>query len=362
MWRWINDLIGAPAAPKEQVVTPTPPTIMAPPSPLEIRTGAIPTSAPLLTLLSKFLLPRDPAEIAFPYWDRVLCDPVGVTLQQCRGAGWIVDASWEGAFGLRFGVEDLKAMLRDRKLRVSGNKTTLIERLTEADPEGMRALVADQISWTLAEDIRPAVQAFKDQERQRKIDMHKAVYAELRNWHIRNAIRLVIDFERTAVFPRLLITDSGDRIVIEQLTFQASTILNAMPGLLRNVPAEELSILRPIAALMALTDETKAAKWVPNDFTGTSRFDAETIIRMLQFHAANRDHLEHLRTRRERQLGIMTAPNSCPACKALAGQMFSVDTPPELPHVDCTHPQGCHCLYQATFSHQMKHQTAQAHD
>ena len=42
---------------------------------------------------------------------------------------------------------------------------------------------------------------------------------------------------------------------------------------------------------------------------------------------------------------VLVSESSCPACRAMADQLYTPDTAPLLPHPGCTHPQGCCCAY-----------------
>lgn len=42
---------------------------------------------------------------------------------------------------------------------------------------------------------------------------------------------------------------------------------------------------------------------------------------------------------------VLVAGDSCPACQALAGPVYTPDTAPRLPYAGCTHPDGCRCAY-----------------
>jgi len=53
-----------------------------------------------------------------------------------------------------------------------------------------------------------------------------------------------------------------------------------------------------------------------------------------------------------RGVRIVTGPDSCPTCQALAGKVYHPDEAPIIPIAGCTHPQGCCCAYSAVMTYE----------
>ena len=70
-----------------------------------------------------------------------------------------------------------------------------------------------------------------------------------------------------------------------------------------------------------------------------------------QIDASNRAALRQYRADYEdsivKTVTILATPNSCPACKSVAGKRYHPFRVPKLPVKDCTHPLGCRCCYSA---------------
>ena len=60
--------------------------------------------------------------------------------------------------------------------------------------------------------------------------------------------------------------------------------------------------------------------------------------------AEQKEALENIRNGLATQVRILTHRDCCPFCNAMEG-VYSFDDVPELPHEECSHPQGCRCFY-----------------
>lgn len=340
MLKWLNQLLAGKSSPPAAQT----PSVASPPL------GAIPTAPAHLALLARFQHAADPDEVALPYWDTVLPQPVATTLAAFRRQGWLVDAPWQAVFASRHRVDELKPLLRERGLKVSGKKDELVARLLEADPAAMQARVAQVKAWTLSAEAAEAVARYVANDRAAKAQAHASALAALQAGQSRDAIAAIVGYERTRVFPRGLGIDWNSEGVEASLLPSTEAILQASPGILREVPPDELPALRVAAAMMHLTGENAARAWLPADLVGHPRLDLDTAARMVLFHGGHMAELRELRAHGIRRVEILGSDDSCPTCAALEGKKFTLDKAPELPHPGCTHDKGCRCLYQSIFN------------
>ncbi|RME44079.1 MAG: hypothetical protein D6791_13995 [Chloroflexi bacterium] len=49
---------------------------------------------------------------------------------------------------------------------------------------------------------------------------------------------------------------------------------------------------------------------------------------------------------------VITGSDSCPTCRALAGEIYQPDEVPVIPIQGCTHPEGCRCAYTAVMTYE----------
>ena len=95
-------------------------------------------------MLSEFSIPRNRERIIRdPRWAAALrAEPLKVIDKLCA-QGLLAEADLGVRLREKCKVPDLKRLLRERRLPVSGNKQALIDRLIEADRDGARAAEGD---------------------------------------------------------------------------------------------------------------------------------------------------------------------------------------------------------------------------
>ena len=118
------------------------------------------------------------------------------------------------------------------------------------------------------------------------------------------------------------------------------------PKIIVRLGNEKLETVRIAVAMMELWGENKAKKWLPVDFEMGLRFDNDTtVVRMFLFYAQHRTTLERYRSEGLEHVEILPAPDSCEACRRLAGKHYKLNEAPELPNEHCTHKMGCRCTF-----------------
>jgi hypothetical protein len=92
-----------------------------------------------LLLLSKFLHPNSIEEFAkADYWNNALGENATQAIKHFIDEGILLKADLEGLLDYKFKITELKNMLKERGLKVSGRKDELITRLIQVDPENMK--------------------------------------------------------------------------------------------------------------------------------------------------------------------------------------------------------------------------------
>ena len=355
MASWLKKLFGSPSAPPP-APTPAPsptPRPAAPAAairePAPTTPGGPPTERSHLALLAKFKHGSDPASAAQDCWANVLPDTVPNTLALFRRNGWLVDAPWQQVFATQHRVDELKPLLKERGLKVSGKKDELVERLIAADPDAMRLRVAGVKAWMLSALAESPVESYLARERDAEALAQSTAIDALRAGNLDAAVSTIVVFERSRLFPRGIGIDWHGEGIGRHIAERAGHILNASPGILRDVPEHELALLRPVAAMLELTGESRAKAWLPPGLVGHPRLDIETVVRMLLFHGSNTARLEGMRAAGYKRVEVSGSGDGCPACLPMDGKKFALSKAPELPHPGCTHAMGCRCLYQAVF-------------
>jgi hypothetical protein len=295
-----------------------------------------------LLLLSKFLLPADPARFGGQQWCEVLGEPAGNAIERYARTGLIRDATLSEKLEHSFTAADLRLALRQAGLPVGGRKAGLARRLADENPAeaaskaaGITTLCCTERGRTLAEravaEVRKARQIAED-----------AVVGALIRRNFRGAANAVVQFERKQVFPRGL-NVQWNAAEADRLTAEVQQLYRTYPNILRGIPEDVLEAIRPAAARMLLWGENRLREKVE---TG-ARFDGDVAARMLVFSVWTQRNLREMRASGVMKVEMLATEDSCPKCKKLGGRKYRLAEAPELPNPDCTHEMGCRCCYVA---------------
>jgi len=297
-----------------------------------------------LLLLSKFLQPQLVSDFAkSDEWKQMLGQDPAEVIQQLATEAMLTEPNVHDCLAFRFKVSDLKQMLKERSLSVSGRKDELIERLINADPEAMTQegigtglLQCSDVGRGLAE------QYVHDQQQKRK-KAERYVFEQLSKRNLIKASRTVAEFKDSQMFPRGVTKESGSMSdQIEMLTF----IFQTKPKILAAVTNNTLEMLQVAAAMMHLWGGS-AREWLPADLKTDLAIDNETAANMVLLHAYNQRSLANYSKEKDvlRGVEIVDTEDSCPACRKLAHKLYRFSNVPELPYEKCTSEKGCRCTY-----------------
>jgi hypothetical protein len=251
-------------------------------------------------------------------------------LIQCCVAEKLVDC---------FSSGQLKQMLRDRQLKLSGTKEQMTERLCTADAAGMEKAVAGIILLRCSE----TGQQLANQFLARKEDVRRNALEALRQRNLELAVSVVSSFNDELGFPIDPMFSSSRETLREQLrrTFTAS------PKILSGVDEKALECCR-IAVGMSFLG--LGLVWPPSDPETESRMEDMTldVVAMLISSVQSGMNLEDWRTSgfvKSIKIVGSSGGDSCPACKSAQKAPWPIKDVPELPIPDCTSEGGCNCSY-----------------
>lgn len=306
-------------------------------------------SEPHLLFLSRFLYAQNREDAVQPYWEGVLGEPAQQAVDRFTAEGLLVPASLTAKLDRTFKVTDLKPFLKERGLPVSGKKDALLERLTAADPEGMAAKVAYLDIIECSSDARVIAEKYVAGKKAAKDASVAESLALVRAKEFAKASLSVSRYEAKQVFSRGMGIDWSRNDPSRDVQVMKA-MFSSRPKILDGLVEEEWEPLRVAAAMMHLWGESTAREWLPEGFAGVPRFDADTAVRMLLFHANHKLDLV-----RFREMGVKKATiegcgdASCEECRKMAGKTIPLAKIPELPHAACTHQVGCRCYASAEF-------------
>jgi len=289
-----------------------------------------------LYLLKYFLLPQDLRHVKqYNYLESELHELPHSAVQRFISEGVLVTASLPRKLLAAFTAAEIKSLLRQRGLRVSGTKEQCINRLVEADPKGIESMVSNLEIYECSEEAHEFATSYLSEKTAQRQAAEQRVTEQLRERDFQGAAITVASFEAKQVSPRGLNLnwsnpDTNRDVMILEVIF------NCHPRILKNIEETELEPLRLEAA--------QAHLWGTNTESVSAR--------MVMFHSS---HVVEMATwRKDKHLNIKkfrisSSGDSCPACKKMAMKTYSLDNVPELPYEHCTHEMGCRCLVSPVF-------------
>ncbi|MFZ1730944.1 MAG: hypothetical protein WBQ23_11635 [Bacteroidota bacterium] len=299
----------------------------------------------MLELLARFFRGADPwTFIGKEHWNDVLGAKVEHVIERLRVDGALVQAPLELTLRHRYSATDLKYLLSDRGLDQAGTQEEMIERLLASDREGVALLTADANVLVLSTEARKAVIQYVKRERERRETAERKSLVGLLQYDYLRAALAAGEYQKNSVFSRGVgLTfnndDQHENVQLLQKLFEKT------PALLDDISRKTLDALRPPAGMAFLWSRETAAEWIPEDLIVDGPWDADTVCSMLRRHAQYLMDLEKYRDDNQNAFKVWSQldSDSCPACRSFHGEVYSLDTLPELPHVDCKSKRGCRC-------------------
>lgn len=295
-------------------------------------------------LLSKFIHPQNPDDFSkSDIWENVLGEKPSQSIKRFLDEGLIAVAEVESVLDYKYKVSELKDMLKQRGLPVSGRKDDMIKRLVTADPIGMKKSVEKLNVFQSVQHGRELAEKYLLGEKEKRNLIEKQILEHIRNRKFKEASMAVAAYEAEQVFPRGMGID-WKRHNPERDVEMMNNIFSGKPKILSKLSDDKLDVLRQGAAMMSLWGKNTAKEWLPSDLTTGLSFDVDTAARMFLFHASHKTSLEQYRKSGVvKSVEILAAQDSCDECKKFTKKKYKLNEVPELPHENCTHEKGCRC-------------------
>lgn len=233
-----------------------------------------------------------------------------------------------------FSAVDLKSMLHCHGLKVSGRKTELAARLAE----GNRDAVLDALSAKSYYSRTKKGDDLAEQFKTREVSASELALLAFKRGDYAGAIRTARAFDTDLGFP----ASAFNQIFPEQCF---RYLASARPAILGSLPDRVIEELRDEAVLSWLglgSTWPHRERWQPSDGVAF-RLERQFARNMLWFSAKLRYDLDQLVKAGRKRARISAASDSCADCALMNNTEWTVDSVPELPHSNCTHPHGCRC-------------------
>jgi hypothetical protein len=267
-------------------------------------------------------------------WKEALGESQTEAVRRFAEAGLLVLCSVSERMAWNLPYVKLKQMLRERRLKLSGRKSEMAERISSADPKGGEDAVAGLRMWKCSEEGMRLTNLFMGLVR----ETEKAAYEALRSKKCEEAVQIVCDFKDALGFPQMQFFP--DRPDLEAVR----AVFNVRPGILAGIREDQLELLRIAAGMSFLRFDYHFLQRLPEGFSTGLAFSNDTAIAMLCSCVRIKRQLADYRKMKIKNVRFENGnPKVCDVCKALVGTIFLIDEVPELPHPQCKSPSGCLC-------------------
>jgi hypothetical protein len=295
-------------------------------------------------LLSKFLHPQNPDDFSkSDIWESVLGEKPYKSIKRFLDEGLVAVADLENVLSYKYKVPELKDLLKQQGLPVSGRKGDLIKRLINANPAGMKKTVAGLTILQCIQHGKELSEKYLSDEKEKRNRVEMQVKEYINKRMFKEASIAVAAYEAEQVFPRGMGIDWKNHNPSRDVEMM-NIIFSSKPKILSKLIDDKLDMFRQGAVMMSLWGKNKAKDWLPPDLTTDLSFDVDTTARMVLFHATYKISLEQYRKSDVvKFVEILAARDSCDECKKLTKKKYKLNEVPELPHENCTHKKGCRC-------------------
>lgn len=300
-----------------------------------------------LLLLSRFLNGQEIDYLTkWGNWEQVLNEAPQRAIERFVDEGMLEIADLETIVSFKYKVSDLKSLLKQRGLAVSGTKDELVKRILQADEAGMLKLTVGMKLLTCTQAGREIAQHYLDSEKEKRLQVEQQVIGYLTKRMFNEASLAVATYEARQVFARGVGVDwkhynpNRDVQILQDVYENRPQILNKLDD-------SKLDSLRLGAAMMLLWGANKATRWIPADFSTGLSMDTDVAARMVLFNAQSTVTLKQFKETGIEYVEVLGAPDSCESCKEIAGKMYRLSEAPTLPNPNCTHERGCRCVHLA---------------
>jgi hypothetical protein len=300
-----------------------------------------------LVLLAEFIKAKSRKKITSD-WQDFLNDSPQKVIDELISKDFLIHSSISSCLDLTYKVTDLKLLLKERGLVVSGKKDVLIERLIEADFQGMQSIVANDI-YECSPNGRNLVEKYKAEK---EIEKNKVVNDALDfilSKNIKKACQIATDYQKQEV---VYISKRQQSVSIQpsvetNIEF-IEVIVNASPKILRGMSEKDLKNLRLWAALNFLFGLNKKGEELIEDFVGVPKFEPNISKNMMIFFAYRQRDFLKMKKAGLKKASIISC-RGCPEIAAIADKIMPINKLPELPYEKCTFIMGCCCSLMPSF-------------
>jgi hypothetical protein len=309
--------------------------------------------SPHLLLLSKFLNGNSPKSFyGVEYWKTALGEKPDKIIKNFIREGLLDTAGLSEKINYKYKASDLKKILKERELKVSGHKEELIQRLIDNDIKVMTEATKDIDLYQCTSTGKQLAENYLTDEKDKRESVEREVLKLLSQKDYPNAAQIVAKYEASQVFPRGMGIDWKNYDGASDVE-SLEMIFNLKPSILQGIDENRLEQIRIAAAMMKLWGTNKARQWLPDDFDTGISLDKYTACFMLIHHARHLNFIRGYKEAKEMGLNIkieiVGTHDSCFECKKIQSKIYNLEDLPEIPYPECKHESGCRCVAAGKF-------------
>jgi len=250
--------------------------------------------------------------------------------------GALIPAGVEEGLNSLFQIVQLKKLLQERNLRISGAKSELVERLVIADHAWGEQVVRKSKVMKCSEAVLVLISNYEERKESDCNSAKERSFESFKNNNVKEAYNAYVTFQRKYSNAQF----ESNPFHIGDLQY----ILTSKPRILGDIAIEDLRLLRAAACMQSLWNDKSPENWLPDTFK-TCLKNNRLAINYLATNARIRYDIDGFKEY-TKQVRVAFSPwelDSCDLCQSLNGKVFEIDDFPELPMIGCTSETGCKC-------------------
>lgn len=313
-----------------------------------------------LIVLSKFLKPSG-ADVIPENWISVIGVPSTVFVERLIKSGKLIKSPLVATIVHCNSAPTLKEWCKERRLKVTGKKLDLAQRLIDADYAKMERLHKGRELLECAPESRARAESYiAEKEAERSAVAREGCFL-FGQEKFNEMIELVENYEARQVrMPGLsLIMGFDGTTSVRDTEYRPRNrsddlktirgIAVAAPKILASMTADDLDALRAYCAMRYLMRDSMPLSDLPSSFRGIERLGIAGTWRMMHFHLKHLHDIERMKSIDVKKVEVMTSgvsAGTCAACIKIS-KVYGIGSVPELPFQGCTCDAGCRCWYRA---------------
>lgn len=295
-------------------------------------------------LLSKFLHPTDISSWYerdyLSFWNAVLPRKIKDELDYLIKKNILVEEK-SLAFKLEYKSDsELKKILKENGLKVSGSKTEKAIRIAENLPELAKNIVIDKKLYKCSDKVMELVKNYKANIEKLKIETLEKIFLLCSEFNYEKALQKWRNYNKKLVFRE------DENLNKNHCLFCMKIIMEYVPKALDGIPENLLLDARKMAIKCLFTNEAmRSSAYYQTNY----KYPLNVCAGKLSYFANNKFKIyqaqQYIEKGKNAKIKILGCENGCIECQYFNQKIYDINNVPEVPNPKCTHEYGCRCTY-----------------